>query len=305
MLGHESVMLDETLEALRPEPGERFLDGTLGLGGHAELILEQIGPQGRLLGLDRDASLLEQASERLAGFGPAFRAVHAPFSLLKTVAGGSGLVPLDGVLLDLGVCSVHLDDPARGFSFADSAVAAPLDMRLDQSRGESASQLLDRLDEEELVELLRRGDVPAAHRVARALIAARPLKRVRDLLTALEGVRQPRRRHHPATLIFQALRMTVNNESEELRSALDSSLEVLAPGGRLAVLAYHSGEDRTVKRFFDSEVKGCICPPGLPVCGCGRQPRMRHIARGTKPSAGEVVRNPRARSARLRAGALL
>lgn len=305
MLGHEPVMLEETLAALKPRPGERVLDGTLGLGGHAERILEEIGPEGRLLGLDRDASLLERASERLARFGASFRGVHAPFSLLETVARGSGLVPLDALLLDLGVCSVHLDDPERGFSFAELAADAPLDMRLDQSRGESASQLLERIDEAELVQILQRGDVPGAKRIAQALLEARPLRRVGDLTAVLQTVRLPRRRHHPATLVFQALRIAVNNEAEELRAALDSSLEVLAPGGRLAVLAYHSGEDRVVKRFFDAEVKGCICPPALPVCGCGREPRLTHIARGTKASEDEVARNPRARSARLRAGARL
>lgn len=308
MLGHEPVMLEETLDALTPQPGERILDGTLGLGGHAERILEAIGPEGRLLGLDRDASLLERASERLARFGPSFRGVHAPFSLLETVARGSGLVPLDGLLLDLGVCSVHLDDPERGFSFAELAADAPLDMRLDQSRGESARQLLDRVDEAELVLILQRGDVPAAKRIAQALLEARPLRRVGELTAVLQTVRLPRqlrRRHHPATLVFQALRIAVNHEAEELRAALDSSLEVLAPGGRLAVLSYHSGEDRVVKRFFDAEVKGCICPPALPVCGCGREPRLTHIARGTKASEDEVARNPRARSARLRAGARL
>ncbi|HXZ84580.1 MAG TPA: 16S rRNA (cytosine(1402)-N(4))-methyltransferase, partial [Myxococcota bacterium] len=189
-----------------------------------------------------------------------------------------------------------------GLSFRAGAEPIPLDMRLDRSRGETAAELLARLDQAELEELLRSGGVPAAARVARALGARRPIRTVQELLAALEGVRLPRRRHHPATLVFQALRMAVNDELAELDAGLASAVEVLGPGGRLAVLSYHSGEDRRVKEFLARETRGCICPPELPVCGCGRKPRMRLLGRGRAPEPGEARRNPRARSARLRGG---
>ena len=300
-------MLEETVAALAPRPGARLVDGTLGLGGHAEALLEKIGPDGYLIGLDRDAELLARATARLARFGPAFRGVHARFSALGDVVRGAEADPVDGVLLDLGVCSAQLDDAERGMSFSPDARDAPLDMRMDRTRGEPCHELLARMDEAELAAVLREGGVPSPRRVARALVtwsrsAGRPLRTAGDLLDALATVRLPRRRHHPATLVFQALRMATNDELGELSQALEASVEVLASGGRLAVLAYHSGEDGCVKGFLDREVKGCICPPDLPVCGCGRVPRLVHVVRGQRPSAAEVAANPRARSARLRAG---
>lgn len=302
MADHLPVMLAETLEALRPQPDGTVIDGTLGLGGHAEAVLERIGPGGRLIGIERDAGLLARARERLARFGSAFRGVHARFSSIGEVVRGSGADPVDAVLFDLGVCSAHLDDPERGFSFHEDARRAPLDMRMDRARGETASDLLDRLDERALIKVMRDGGVAAPRAVARALLARRPVRTVGDLLDAVKTVKQPRRRHHPATLVFQALRIAVNDEISELSHALDTTVDLLAPGGRLAVLSYHSGEDRSVKEFFAREVKGCICPPALPMCGCGRSPRLRHVVRGEAPSDAEVRRNPRARSARLRAG---
>jgi 16S rRNA (cytosine1402-N4)-methyltransferase len=295
-------MVDEVLELLAPRPGARIVDATTGHGGHAEALLGRISPGGVLVGLDRDPEMLAVAEERLARFGPAAKLYHARFSFLREVVTGAGVAPIDGVLFDLGVCSDQLDRVERGLSFRPGAAPAPLDMRLDRSRGETAAELLSRVDEAELVELLRRGGVPFPTRVARALVAHRPIETVQALLAALEGVRLPRRRHHPATLVFQALRMAVNEEQDELDNGLASAVEVLAPGGRLAVLSYHSGEDRRVKEFLARESRGCICPPQLPVCGCGRQPRMRLLGRGRGPSAAEARRNPRARSARLRGG---
>jgi 16S rRNA (cytosine1402-N4)-methyltransferase len=295
-------MVAEVLELLAPRPGSRIVDATTGHGGHAEAILERLGPEGVLVGLDRDAEMLAVAEVRLQRFGPAARLFHARFSFLREVVTGADVSPVDGVLFDLGVCSEQLDKTERGLSFRAGGAAVPLDMRLDRSRGETAAELLARLDESELVELLRRGGVPFPTRVARALVAKRPIETVQALLAALEGVRLPRRRHHPATLVFQALRIAVNDELEELDAGLASALEVLAPGGRLAVLSYHSGEDRRVKEFLARESRGCICPPALPVCGCGRQPRMRLVGRGRGPQPAEARRNPRARSARLRGG---
>jgi 16S rRNA (cytosine1402-N4)-methyltransferase len=299
---HQPVMVDEVLELLAPRPGARIVDATTGHGGHATALLERLGPDGVLVGLDRDPEMLAVAEGTLARFGASARLFHARFAFLREVVMGAGVAPVDGVLFDLGVCSAQLDATERGLSFraGDSPVA--LDMRMDRSRGETAAELLARLDEPELAELMRRGGVPFPARVARALGAARPIETVQQLVAALEGVRLPRRRHHPATLVFQALRIAVNDELAELDQGLDSALEVLAPGGRLAVLSYHSGEDRRVKEFLARESRGCICPPQLPVCGCGRQPRMRLLGRGRGPSAAETRRNPRARSARLRGG---
>lgn len=299
---HAPVMVDEVLELLSLREDSRIVDATTGHGGHAEQILERLGPNGLLVGLDRDPEMLEVAEKRLRRFGARVRLFHARFSFLREVAAAAGAVPVDGVLLDLGVCSAHLDRIERGMSFRAGDAPVPLDMRMDRSSGETAAELLARIGTEELAQLLRDGGVPAAGRVARALDARRPIRTVQELVAALEGVRLPERRHHPATLVFQALRMAVNDELAELDAGLESALEVLAQGGRLAVLSYHSGEDRRVKQFMAREAKGCICPPDLPVCGCGQVPRLRIVARGAKPSPGEIRRNPRARSARLRGG---
>lgn len=299
---HAPVMVDEVLELLSLREDSRIVDATTGHGGHAEQILERLGPNGLLVGLDRDPEMLEVAEKRLQRFGSRARLFHARFSFLREVAAAADALPVDGVLLDLGVCSAHLDRIERGMSFRAGDAPVPLDMRMDRSSGETAAELLARIGTEELAQLLRDGGVPAAGRVARALDARRPIRTVQDLVAALSGVRLPERRHHPATLVFQALRMAVNDELAELDAGLESALESLAQGGRLAVLSYHSGEDRRVKQFMAREAKGCICPPDLPVCGCGQVPRLRIVARGTKPSPSEIRRNPRARSARLRGG---
>ncbi len=300
---HLPVMVEPVLRVLSPRPGERILDATVGLGGHAELILRRLGPSGELIGIDRDRRMLRRAEERLRPFGRAVSLVHARLSYLKEVVKGRGAERLDGILMDLGVCSAQIDERTRGFSFRDGDEPVPLDMRMDQERGETASELLARLDEAELTTVLRAGGVPAPRRIARALRARLPLRTTRELREALRGVKLPRRRHHPATLVFQALRIAVNDELRELERALESAVELLAPSGRLVVLSYHSGEDRRVKQFLAREERGCICPPDLPRCGCGRSPRLKIVARGERPDPDEILRNPRARSARLR-GAL-
>ena len=297
---HVPVMLEGVLHALAPRPGGRFVDGTCGLGGHSEALLAAVAPSGRVIGIDRDREMLSRAEGRLAGAGEGFVAVRARLSYLADVVRGLELAPIDGVLLDLGICSAQLDDPERGLSFRHAD--APLDMRLDRGHGETVSELLERVERDELREILRSGGVDGPGRTAQALLRARPLRTVGDLREALRGVRAPQRRHHPATLVFQALRMAVNDETRELETALEAALEVLAPGGRLAVLSYHSGEDRRVKEFLAREARGCICPRGMPRCGCGRSPRLAILERGTAPDAAEVRRNPRARSARLRVG---
>jgi len=320
---HDPVMLQTITEQLcspaRPQPQThhglpstgggsaepaaaalRLVDGTLGLGGHAEALLSRLAPEGRLVGLDRDGQMLIHAERRLAPFGERFTAVRARIAFIADVVRGLGLDPVDGVLLDLGLCSAQLDAPERGFSFR--ADAAPLDMRMNQAHGETAAELLERVELDDLVRILRDGDVPAAGRVARLLLAERPIRSVGQLRELLRGVRLPKRRHHFATLVFQALRLEVNRELLDLEGALDGALSILRPGGRLAVLSYHSGEDRRVKQFLAREARGCICPPSLPQCGCGRTARMRVLVRGAAPDAEEVRTNPRARSARLRVG---
>jgi len=295
-------MVDEVLELLAPRPGAHIVDATTGHGGHAEAILARLGPDGLLVGLDRDPEMLEVAAERLRPFGARAKLFHARFSFLREVASAAGALPADGVLLDLGVCSAHLDRIERGMSFRTGDEPTPLDMRMDRSSGETAAELLARVSREELAELLRDGGVPMPGRIARVLDERRPIHTVQELVAALDGIRLPARKHHPATLVFQALRMAVNDELAELDAGLERALDVLGEKGRLAVLSYHSGEDRRVKQFMAREAKGCICPPDLPVCGCGRTPRLRILARGASPSPRELRRNPRARSARLRGG---
>ena len=300
---HEPVLQSVVLEHLRPSPGARVVDGTLGLGGHAAALLSRVRPGGQLIGLDRDARMLARAEGRLRELGDGFVTVRARLSYVADVVRGLNLAPVQGILFDLGLCSAQLDDPERGFSF--QASDAPLDMRMDQSHGQTASELLEGLEPAELERILRAGDVPHPRRVASALLASRPLRTVGELRGLLQDLHLPRRRHHFATLVFQALRMEVNQELREVELALEAALDVLAPGGRLAVLSYHSGEDRRVKRFFAREARGCVCPPSLPACGCGRLPRIRICVRGQTADPDEVRDNPRARSARLRVAEML
>lgn len=297
---HVPVMRDAVLRALSLEAGARVVDGTLGHGGHARAMLDQVGEGGLLVGLDRDPAMLRLAAQYLARDTARTVLVRARSAYLAAVVRGLDVAPVDAVLLDLGLCTGQLDDPSRGFSFRHSD--APLDMRMNASRGETVQELLSRVSERELAKILAEGGVPAPGRIARALVDARPLRVVSDLLGALRHVRLPARRHHPATLVFQALRIAVNAELAEIDAALAGALAVLRPGGRLAVLSYHSGEDRRVKTFLAREARGCVCPPALPRCGCGRTPRVRIVARGDGPEPAESHENPRARSARLRVG---
>ena len=295
------------MQALAPRPGSLQIDGTLGGGGHAVRILEAIAPDGRLLGLDADPAAIERARRRLAAYGSRAVLRQANFEELATVAAECGFDPADGLLLDLGLSSDQLADDARGFSFR---AAGALDMRFDPERGEPASELLGRLDERALTALFRRyGEEPFAGRIARAIVQARtraPIATAAELAEivarAVPARPSGRRYVHPATRVFQALRIAVNRELEALETALAAAVQVLRPGGRLVVLTYHSLEDRVVKRFIAAERRGCVCPPELPVCVCGRAPRLQ-IVPGTPatPSAGELASNPRARSARLRA----
>lgn len=305
---HRPVLLEESLSFLALRPGSRVVDGTVGGGGHAEAILQAIAPSGRLIGLDVDAEALAASAARLARFGDRVHLERASFRELGRVLEGLGMPRVDGVLLDLGVSSRQLDAPDRGFRFAEeSADVTALDMRMDTRSPRTAAQLLAEASQAELEHWFRAyGELPGARRLAEAIVAARreaPLRTVRDLLRVIERARVGGgRRHHPATLVFQALRIAVNDELEALREGLDAAIGALAPGGRLVVIAYHSLEDRIVKQRLRAEAQGCICPPRQPVCTCGHVPRLRLLTRrAVQASEAERRANPRARSARLRA----
>jgi 16S rRNA (cytosine1402-N4)-methyltransferase len=309
---HRPVLLAQCLELLDAAPGRLLVDATLGDGGHAEAILERTAPDGRLIALDRDPDALAIAAARLGRFGARVQLEHASFRDLGGVLARLAVGSVDGVLFDLGVSSRQLDTPARGFRFADaSAAETPLDMRMDPGAGETAAELLARASEDELERWFREyGELPGARRLARTLVRRRreqPLRTTADLLAALREARVGGgRRHHPATLVFQALRIVVNDELGALAEGLEAAIRALAPGGRLCVIAYHSLEDRLVKRTLEQEERGCVCPPRQPVCSCGRRPRVRRLTRrAVRPSEDELRANPRARSARLRAAARL
>jgi 16S rRNA (cytosine1402-N4)-methyltransferase len=307
--GHVPVLLGEVLNGLQVRPGGRHVDATVGGGGHANQILAASAPDGILLGLDRDPAALEVASDRLARYGDRVELVHASFAHLKEVARvhgfageqGSGGTGVDGVLFDLGLSSLQLADAERGFSFMADG---PLDMRFDTtSGGPTAADLVNQLSAEELADILYRyGEERQSRRIARAVVEARPLRTTGELAQVIEqAVGRRRGRLHPATLTFQALRIAVNEELTTLEAALPQAVELLAPGGRLAVIAFHSLEDRIVKRFMRRESKDCICPPELPICTCDHRASLNLVTRKPiRPSEEEVAANPRSRSARLR-----
>ncbi len=294
------------MAALSPLPGSTHVDCTVGGGGHAVRILEATSPDGRLLGLDADPAAIARTAHRLSRFGERAVLRQANFEQVGEVAPDAGFEQVDGVLFDLGLSSDQLADPDRSFSFR---ATGPLDMRFDTSRGRPASELVGELPESELADVIYRyGEERQSRRIARAVVRERekaPITSGEQLAAVVErAVPTPRgkRRIHPATRVFQALRIAVNRELETLPVALAAAVELLRPGGRLAVLSYHSLEDRIVKRFFAAERRGCICPPELPVCVCGHEPRLRLVgASPGSPTEGEVAANPRARSARLRA----
>jgi 16S rRNA (cytosine1402-N4)-methyltransferase len=304
---HLPVLAEEVMSMLAPAPGSLQIDATVGGGGHTERILEASDPDGRLLGLDADGAAIARVGQRLARFGDRLVLRQANFRELAAVAPEAGFGAVDGLLFDLGLSSFQLADTERGFGFR---AGGPLDMRFDAGRGVPASELLATLDAAELTALFRRfGEEPYAPRIARAIVEARrvaPITTAEELAALVERVapRTPpgRRRIHPATRVFQALRIAVNEELDALEEALAAAVDLLRPGGRLVVLSYHSLEDRIVKRFLDAERKGCICPPSVPVCVCGRTPRLRLVTRPSlTPTDAEIAANPRARSARLRA----
>jgi len=297
---HVSVLLKETLQALAIRPGGLYVDGTCGGGGHAAGILDASSPDGRLLALDADPAALARARERLEPFGVRVTLIHRSFAELGRVARELGFEAVDGILLDLGLSSDQLADLARGFSFS----SAGLDMRFDSTQGQPASSLVNELDADELADILYRyGQERASRRIARAMVAARPIESAQQLADIIaKAVGGRRGRLHPATQTFQALRIAVNDELRVLETVLPQCVELLKPGGRLAVITFHSLEDRIVKNFYRTESRDCICPPEQPICICGHRASVKLLAnKPVEPSPAEVAENPRARSARLRA----
>lgn len=305
---HRPVLLAETLAFVRPFAGMRCLDATLGLGGHAEAVLQKAADAGgvELLGLDRDASALALAGERLKPFGSAVHTRHAPFSECHTALKELGWAHVDFALADIGVSSMQLDSPERGFSFREDG---PLDMRMDQGMGKKAEALVNEAPVPTLMDIIRQyGEDPLAGRIARAIDDARAKKRIASTLEladivcrAYPGAWRAKSRNHPATRTFQALRMAVNRELEELDAFLRRIVPLLSPGGRVAVITFHSLEDRMVKHFFRDQATGCRCPAHIPVCVCNHRAELAVLTK--KPvcaSDAESASNPRAASAKLR-----
>lgn len=296
---HEPVLVDEVLQALAPRPAGRYIDATLGLGGHARALLEASAPNGRVLGIDKDRSMLEQAVKRLDGFGERLVPVLGDFAEVGQLAREQGFVGVDGVLMDLGVSSPQIDDPTRGFSFQ---AGGPLDMRMSQDARLMASDIVNDWPEAEISRILwEYGEERYARRIARAICEARPIANTRDLADLVARVIGRRGRIDPATRTFQALRIAVNDELGALERALPQVLDLLAVGGRMVVIAFHSLEDRIVKQFMRREASDCVCPPRLPMCVCDHHATLRPLTKKPiRPSSEEVARNRRSRSARLR-----
>jgi 16S rRNA (cytosine1402-N4)-methyltransferase len=293
-------MLPEVLEALAVRPGGRYVDCTIGGAGHAAAILERSQPGGTLLGIDADAKAVERGNARLARFEGSFRLVQGNFRDVGSIVRRLDFAPVNGILMDLGLSSFQLEE-GEGFSFRRDT---PLDMRF--GGGElTADEIVNTYSEGDLADLIYKyGEDPASRRIARQIVAARPIRTTAQLAKAVEQAvgRRANLKTHPATRTFQALRIAVNQELDNLAAALPQAHGLLGFGSRLVVLSYHSLEDRIVKEFIRRESRDCVCPPGLPECRCGHKATLRPVTRGAlKPGPDEIAANPRARSARLRA----
>lgn len=304
MFAHVSVFAREVIELLDPGPGKRFLDGTLGGGGHSEQILIESGPDGQVLGLDRDGEAVTAARERLGRFEPRFIVRQASFAEAHDILAAIGWYAVDGVILDLGVSSHQLDSPHRGFSFR---TRGRLDMRMDRRQELDARQIVNGYSATELERILREyGEEPQARGIARAIVAERKLGAIETteaLAQLIVRVKKFRRRdHHPATQVFQALRIAVNQELHELERFLDRGYDLLRPVGRMAILSFHSLEDRMIKTAFRKWSRSCLCPPRVLQCHCGWSQKVKLLTKKpVLPSAREIEMNPRARAAKLRA----
>lgn len=297
---HQPVLYQEVLDALKPESGRAYLDGTLGAGGHAEGILKASSPEGRLLGLDVDPQAILIARQRLINFSDRAIIHQASYREAAAILQEIGWQKVHGVLLDLGVSSMQIDRSGRGFSFMEEG---PLDMRFNQESGKSASDIVNSLDEDQLADILWKfGEERYSRRIARAIVRARPIHTTRVLAQIIEEAVPRYESHiHPATRTFQALRIATNKELETVSSSLPDLVECLHPGGVIAVISFHSLEDRIIKQFFKKESQDCICPPEQPVCTCDHVASVDIITKKPiRASEEEINNNPRSRSARLR-----
>jgi 16S rRNA (cytosine1402-N4)-methyltransferase len=302
---HVPVLAEEVREALAVEPGDTVVDATFGSGGHAELLAADLRGDGKLIAIDRDPSVRPYFDRFKRRAGVQGRFLRGDFSVVLEQLSANG-VRADAVLFDLGVSSMQIDRPERGFSYAADA---PLDMRMDPGSEVSARELVNEAGERELTKIFREyGEERYARQIARAIARRRrerPFERTGELVETVKGAIPAPARFgdgHPAKRVFQALRIAVNDELGSLEAALPAALDMLRPGGRLAVISFHSLEDRIVKRFLRAQERGCTCPPDFPVCVCGHEPVLRALSRRPiRPSAREIASNPRAASARLRA----
>ena len=301
---HVPALADEVRELLAVEPGETVIDATFGAGGHAALLCADLGGRGRFVAIDKDASVRPYFERFQRHCGVQARFLRGDFAVVLGQLADNGM-EADAILLDLGVSSMQIDRPERGFSYAADA---PLDMRMDASAPRSARDIVNGAGERELADVFRRyGEERFSRQIARAIVrrrAKQPFERTADLVEVVRAAIPAPRRFgdgHPAKRVFQALRIVVNEELDSLEQALPAVVSLLRPGGRVAVVSFHSLEDRIVKRFFAAQARGCTCPPDLPVCVCGKEPTLRLAARkAVRPSPSEAAENPRASSARLR-----
>ena len=301
---HVPVLLQEVITALQPQSGGIYIDCTVGAGGHSAAILEASAPDGQLYGFDQDNQALEIAAGNLAQFGDRAHLVNANFKHLDQTARRLSIPKVNGILLDLGVSSMQFDQPDRGFSFQADG---PLDMRMNPVTGQTAADLINTLPQDELANLIYKyGEERQSRRIARAIVQARPIYRTQELAEIVaQSARRPRKagraKIHPATLTFQALRIAVNSELTVLEQVLPQALQLLQPKGRLAVISFHSLEDRIVKQYFRQEARDCICPPEQPICTCRHKSIVNIITKKPiSPTLAEIDVNPRARSAKLR-----
>jgi 16S rRNA (cytosine1402-N4)-methyltransferase len=298
---HVPVLLQTAIELLNVRPGARYIDCTLGTGGHAAAILGKCLPGGSLLGIDADPKAIEMAGKLLGHFGPAVVLVNENFRHLEDICNRYSFRPVDGILFDLGISSLQLEDMARGFSFRFDA---PLDMRFNPAQSITAANMVNRLSEGELADIFRQyGEEHQSRLIARRIVSHRPINTTLQLVEIVEQASgSGGGRIHPATRTFQALRIAVNHELANLEEGLKQAVELLHPGGRLVVISYHSLEDRIVKQFMQRESKGCLCPPDVPLCGCRHTPVLKIISqKAIMASPAEIEANPRSRSAKLRA----
>ena len=297
---HIPVLLNEAVEGLQPRAGGYFVDCTVGLGGHATAILEKSSPSGKLLGIDADPEALKIAEMKLGNYHEAVVLVNDNFANLEAICTKYHFHPVDGILFDLGVSSLQLDTAQRGFSFQHDAL---LDMRFAPTQELTASDIVNTFLAVELARILREyGEERHSQRLARLIVQSRPISTTAQLARLVEQVLGGRRfRIHPATRTFMALRIAVNSELQNLVTSLKQTISLLHPGGRLAVISYHSLEDRIVKQFMYREAASCLCPPGAIICRCGHIPTLKLISRKViRPTSGEIQSNPRSRSAKLR-----